>query len=304
MKTMLPQQDALRNRTDVFWDEVPFERCLVRPEADELCPQVPAFVSKLAGMAHKFIMLSKEDSQRFSDYMVKEDISTDSLEQTIWPLSLSNMEEAIPEHGLASYNGEKEKSYVVMMGDMDTVNKDRVSALFEDLGDGSTIMSMICRAIKSTSSTIQIMFMGGLARFAEKLITDSTPCAIADGRTISDYELQHSINPYKKAVLNPYFKDVNSGISVNNYKSIMSGVPFVSSSFGMHGLSDEIDACAFFPMPKDPSNKTEFAEFFISNIVYKDRYQHFVTKIQRASQSCMDGQRGHYPIRDLVSGYA
>merc|ERR1719242_1869675 len=31
MKTMLPQQDALRNRTDVFWDEVPFERCLVRP---------------------------------------------------------------------------------------------------------------------------------------------------------------------------------------------------------------------------------------------------------------------------------
>jgi hypothetical protein len=301
---MLPHKDSLRERTDAFWDEVPFERCLVSPEADKLCPQVPAFLFKFAGMAHRFIMLSKEDSQRFSDYMVKEGISTDSLEQTIWPLSLSNMQEAIPEHGLASYGAEEQKSYVVMMGDMDVVNKDRVSALFEDLGDGSTIMSMICRAIKSSlSSTIQIMFMGGLAGLAEPLITDSTPCAIADKRPITDSELEHSIYPYTRAVLNPVFKDI-SGISVRNYESITSGVPFVTSSFGMRGLSDEIDACTFFPMPKDPSNKTEFAEFFISSIVYNDRYPHFATKIQRASQSCMGGQRSHHPTSDLVSGYA
>merc|ERR1719162_811007 len=158
------------------------------------------------------------------------------------------------------------------MGNLHAVNRFMVTKMFT-----SQAVKKICAEIKQRGSDIKIVFMGGLASVAQEqmdLHPQASGCLDVRTGYMGDTELEENIYPHTRAVLNPFFEDVNSGISVKNFESIMSGVPFLTSTFGMHGLSDEIQACASFPMPTH-GDSAAFAEFFIDKIVNDTGYLEF-----------------------------
>jgi len=280
-----------RSKVEVFWDDVPFERCTIRPEADTICPRVPGVVRFLVQLASKFYVLTVDDKRRMMRDMRNHYIELGDLDVKIWPMRIANMQQALPEaQGTARSS---QRDLVTMMGDDHAVNRLMVRGLFE-----SGAMNTICKSIRSSGSPIIIRFMGHLSFTAQEMVEAhqraSTCVQFSDG-FVSDEHLQRAVYPRTRAVLNPFFRDVNSGISVKNYESIMRGVPFVTSAFGMHGLSDEIKACSF-PVPQNPKNYSEFADFFVSNIVNETNYQEFANLFARRSSRCIQRQMDQYPV--------
>lgn len=284
-----------REKVVAFWDDVPFERCYMRPEADEICPRVPSIVKQVAQVAHKFYVLSIDDKNRMTSDMQNNGIPMQNLEVAVWPMRIANMQKVVPYQQFTL--NPVTRNLVVMMGNLHAVNTFMVTKLFE-----SGAVMTICNEIAARNSDIKIFFMGGIAKVAREQrhkhpLTSS--CTEVHMGFMSDSELEQNIHPHTRAVLNPFFQDVNSGISVKNFESIMSGVPFLTSEFGMHGLSDEIEACAGFPMPLRPRNATSFAQFFIKNVIDHDGYRQFASAFAVHAPSCIQGQLNRYPINTV-----
>lgn len=288
----LKNETRHRQKVVAFWDDVPFERCRLRPEADKICPRVPAVVKDIAQVAHKFYMLSADDKDRMTKDMVSHGIPMGNLNVSIWPMRIANMQKVLL-HQPFKLN-RRARNLVVMMGNLHAVNKFMVTMLFQ-----SGVVSKICSEISRRSSNIRLVFMGGLADVAQeqkKSHSDGTWCADVRTGYTDDKTLKQTIYPHTRAILNPFFKDVNSGISVKNFESIMSGVPFLTSEFGMHGLSDEIHDCATFPMPAKPGDPADFSEFIIDNVVDDKGYSKFARRFAQQSSKCIAGQLRRYPI--------
>jgi len=295
LNELYEKRKEMRSKVVAFWDDVPFERCLIKPEAKEICPKVPQLVRQMAESSHKFFVLSVDDKNRMLDDMQKNGIPAENIEVRVWPMSIFQMHSAIP--SLRFAGASSSRTMVTMMGNFHAVNKMMVSTLFE-----SGAIGTICTAIAERSSLVRIVFMGGLSVFAEEARhahPQNTSCVDIRSGFVSDQELERTVFPKTRAVLNPFFEDVNSGISVKNFESIMSGVPFITSKYGMHGLSDEVPACGNFPMPDAPGDRHAFANFFINNVVDGDGYAKFASAFAENSPKCMQGQRDAYPTSHL-----
>lgn len=292
------RRETFRDKVTVFWDDVPFERCLIKPEAAELCPKVPSFVAKVAEVAHLFYVLSVDDKRRMIDHLRRNGIPRSNLRVEVWPLSIEKMQAAIP--SVRFTGASSERHLVTMMGNQHPVNRKMVSLLFED---GS--VARICNEIAARGSNVTLLFLGGLAEVAKELKENAKqakqPCSCVQVRTgfISDETLEHEIFPQTRAVLNPFFEDVNSGISVKNFESIMSGVPFLTSEYGMHGLSDEIPECANFPMAGQPNNISVFADFFIERVLEDTSYLELAREFTKHAPKCISGQKKKYPSEKI-----
>jgi len=281
-----------RRKVMAFWDDVPFERCNMKPQAAEICPRVPDVVRDVAKIAHRFYVLSIDDRRRFIQAMIDHGIPVDNLEVRIWPMMISNMQKVLPYRPFRA--DPATQSEVVMMGNLHAVNRYMVTSIFK-----SGAMGKICKAIERRGSSIKIRFIGGVADVAQEqkaLHANSSTCVVAHTGFMSDLQFEHEIYPRARAVLNPFFEDVNSGISVKNFESIMSGIPFLTSEYGMHGLSDEIRACASFPMAENPEDATSFAKFFISHVVDDTGYLAFSREFVKLSPNCIQGQLQQYPL--------
>jgi len=295
LDTLHQRRHKFRDRVTVFWDDVPFERCLIKPEAAELCPKVPDFVEMITQLGHRFDVLSLEDKARMVHHMNKNNISKGDVHIDIWPLSIARMQAAIP--NVRFLGASADRHLVTMMGNQHPVNKRMVSMLFEE-----GAVARICQEITERGNNVKLLFLGGLADVAKEMKRHSKEdceCVQVRPGFISDETLEHEIFPKTRAVLNPFFEDVNSGISVKNFESIMSGVPFLTSEYGMHGLSDEITACGSFPMPNPPNNVSVFADFFIKHILSDRGYFRFAKDFAENAPKCIAGQQERYPTDNI-----
>jgi len=283
-----------REKVAAFWDDVPFERCLLRPEAKTICPRVPSVVKEVAQVAHKFYVLSVDDKKRMAFDMKKHGVSESDVDVSVWPMRINNMQQVVPYTPFVPNTSTQ--NLIVMMGNLHPVNKLMVTKLF-----GSGAVRKICQAITNHKSRVKIMFLGGLATVAKEqqaLHPSGCDCTEVITGYIDDGDLASKIYPKARAILNPFFQDVNSGISVKNFESLMNGIPFLTSEFGMHGLSDEIQACASFPMVSKPGNPSVFAQFVIDHVVDNAAYNQFASAFVEQSAACIEGQMNQYPVEN------
>jgi len=295
----LENQGVHRYKISVFWDDVPFERCTIRPEADQICPRVPEVVRRLVGLASTFFVLSQDDRSRMLQdmgdnnvHVFVEGIELDPVPVFIWPMRIVNMKRALPETQGTVYAAQRD--LVTMIGDSHAANRMMITKLFE-----SGAVAKMCSAIADHGSPIKLKFMGALAEIAQEEMSanpETASCAEAVVGFVSDEELKTSVYPRTRAMLNPFFEDMHSGISVKNFEAIMRGVPFLTSVFGMHGLSDEISDCEF-PMAKTPAHASGLVELFVSNIVNETNYAHFVEDFKEQARLCVKGQMSRYPLQ-------
>lgn len=302
LKILYSRRHEYQSKTVVFWDDVPFERCIIKPDAETLCPQVPDFVRYTVKIAHKFYVLSVDDKKRMMADLDDHQIDYSAVDVNVWPMRIANMQVSEPNmrysfSSATSATSVDDRNWVVMMGNKHAVNRMMVTELFT-----SGAMKRICQAISDKGSAVRIMFLGGVGEMAEELASehaDWSSCVIARTDFVSDEELESGIFPKQRASLNPFFADVNSGISVKNFESIMSGVPFLTSEYGMHGLSDEIEACQGFPMPADPNSARQFSDFVIENVIDNGKYLDFAEAFAENGPKCIQGQWDMYPLSHL-----
>jgi len=291
LQRVFGEKEKWRAKLEVFWDDVPFERCHVLDDADKICPQIPELVHKLANSANTFYLLSAGDKNRMQSEMSAHGINT-GLAVRVWPMRLRNMQEALPAF---RFNARAPaKKLVTMIGNPHAVNTMMVNALFD-----SGAIGAICSAIRANGSPVKILFLGGISDVAQAqkdAHAEQATCVNILHGYVNDRMLETKILPITRAVLNPFFEDVKSGISEKNFESVMSGVPFVTSSYGMHGLADEVQSCSGYPLPKLPNDPKYFAEFFIEHIVHESGYQQFASSFEKRSAECVRGQNDMYPV--------
>lgn len=285
-----------RNKVEVYWDDVPFDRCKLKPEAETICPRVGLLVKKFSSVARKFFVLSQLDKKEMIRHMQENMLWREDIVIRVWPLRIQNMREILP-YTPFSYENVASKDLVTMMGNNHAVNSKVVHELFD-----SGAITHICSRIKLYQSRVRIMFMGGLSVDAKKArdahySTGDMSCVIIAEGSLSQEEWKHQIYPRTRAVLNPFFEKIDSGISAKSFESVMMGVPFITSQYGMHGLSDEFEPCTWFPMPKNPSDTSEFENFVIRNVVDPRGYQQFVEKFKIISSACERAQQAEFPVQ-------
>jgi len=288
---LVEKGDVNHSKISVFWDDVPFERCSIRPEADQICPRVPEVVRRIESLASTFFVLSRDDKKRMLQDMDVNGIEMTRARVKIWPMRIKNMKEALPETHDIVYA--EQRDLVIMIGGNHAANCMMITQLFE-----SGAVTKICSAIEARGSPVKLKFIGGLANAVQeemKYYPKTASCVEADAGFVSDEELKTSVYPRTRAVLNPFFEDIHSGISVKNFESIMRGVPFVTSRFGMHGLSDEVPDCNF-PVPDNPEDPNDLVDFVVSKIVNETNYVKFAEHVAERAPSCIQGQLDRYPL--------
>jgi len=290
------RNDIPRKHVAVYWDDVPFDRCLIKDDASNLCPKVSSAVTRLAKLASTFYVLSEDDKERMMRHMKGRGIWREDLAILVWPMRIRNMWGLLPWERF-TYTEYEKKDLVTMMGNHHAVNKQMVNHMFEH-----GIVGHICRQIKERKSNVKLFFMGGLASFAkaaashQKGKTDMS-CVVTKTGFVPDAVLRTKIIPRTRAVLNPFFFNVNSGISVKNFESVMMGVPFITHRWGMHGLSDEFGPCGWYPMPTEPHSAEGFQEFFVRNVISRTGYAKFAEKFRTISPKCAHAQTTKYPVQ-------
>lgn len=290
LKDMSPK---LNNRTEIFWDDEPFIRCKFKPDADEICKTVPGIVALAANVSHKMYFLSRDDQRKMDGDMQKAGIPLDGIDAfELWPMRLSNMVLLNPGDNLKELY-RSNKYLVPMIGNKHAVNNLMVDFLFN-----TGIITALCDAIKSRNSPVRILFMGGLAADAQEAAKNQANVGcinITTGFVDAD-ALENQVFPVTRAFLNPFFKDVDSGISVKNFEAISRKIPVITHDYGLRSLSDEIPDCSRFPMPLAPEDPKDFVSFFVENVVDDEGYTKFSTEFTAASEDCIAGQTRTYQI--------
>jgi len=283
---------SLRNRTSAFWDDVPFERCMV----DNTCATVAPTVAQIAGVVNTFYVLTAEDAARMSSHISLHGITP--LSVRVWPMRISNMAKILPEERFTPESGDQpisKKRYALMMGNHHPVNTRNLEEMF-----GSGAVNSICNEIERRSSPVKLLLTGAMTGVAQRLMDKekgNTNCVeIRDG-FVSNEELAQEILPQTRAIMNPFFFDAKSGISVKSFEAIMEGFPLLTSFFGLHGLNDIPDC--IFPQPEQPSSAASFKDFVIKHVVIDDGprgYRNFSQYFGKAAEMCIRGQDAKYPV--------
>lgn len=283
---------SLRNRTSAFWDDVPFERCTV----DNSCATVAPTVAQIAGAVSTFYVLTAEDALRMSAHMRFHGITP--LGMRVWPMRITNMARVLPEERFSldpTDQGISKKRYVLMMGNHHPVNTKNLEELFD-----SGALNDICNEIESRSSPIKLLLTGAMTSVAQRIMArtrGNTKCVYIRDGFVSNQELSSDILPQTRAIMNPFFFDVKSGISVKSFEAIMEGFPLLTSFYGLHGLND-IPQCVF-PQPERPSSAESFKDFLIKHVVIEDGlqgYRNFSKYFSKAAEDCIRGQELKYPV--------
>lgn len=288
---------TLRSRTSAFWDDVPFERCVV----DNSCATVAPTVAQLAGAVSTFYVLTAEDASRMSSHMRSHGIQP--LAMRVWPMRIANMAKVLPEERFMPDTGEDvpvaKKRFALMMGNHHPVNTKNLEELFD-----SGALNDICNEIEKRESPVKLLLTGAMTAVANRLLQShrqvNTKCVEIREGFVSNEELATTILPQTRAIMNPFFFDVKSGISVKSFEAIMEGFPLVTSYFGLHGLND-IPEC-IFPQPTDPMAASSFKDFLLTHIVDDDGplgYRNFSTYFSKASENCVRGQNIKYPVQQI-----
>lgn len=288
------EPDLYRALVSVFWDDVPFERCQIRPQAEWVCGQMPLLVSNLSSISSRFYTITDRDHETMENHMAKLGIGS-QLNFSVWPMRIQNMAELLPEErfmpegpiAITDTKTLRQKDLVIMLGNGHQGNLRAIQSLFR-----SGAIREICRAIKERRSLLKVSFLGGLAAYAltemKALDVEAAECVNASPGYVSDEELNDHIMPRTRAILNPLFEDLNSGISVKNHEALMSYTPSVTTRFALHGL-DETPGCDGLPFP-DPREADDFVDFFVRHVVEDPGYCAFVSEFRTYADKCKAGQ--------------
>lgn len=303
---IVSKKDQLRSKTAAFWDDVPFVRCEYRG----LCDHVAKMVSQFAEASRDFYVLTPEDSK-----LMKESIKGHGIRNVnvpVWPMRIRGLSELLPSQGFDAQSVISDtmtqllltpghmnigRKYITMVANNHVVNRQNVGKLFK-----SGAVARICDAVRLKRSPVKLLFLGGIANEARTLVNatrGSTDCVEVVDKFVQEEDLRSSILPNTRAVLNPFFFDVRSGISVKTYEAIMGGYPFITSKFGLHGLLD-IQGCSF-QTPQDPENLDDFASFVVQNVVEDSGYRRFIRQFSAASKTCIQRQLEAYPLESICS---
>lgn len=302
IRVILASGYSLRVRTSVVWDDVPFVRCTFRPEASTICPQVAALVERIAQASNEFYAITPEDQQRFKSELTKYGVK--AIPVKMWPMRIRNIDRTLSSPReqvselLRGLPGNR-RSLAVMMGNNHPVNARMVKEFFH-----SGTVGKICDAVETMKSNVKILFLGDIGALAadvrrEHMGTSNVECTEARAGRIPDAELQKDIWPQTRAVLNPFFADVESGLSVKSYQAIAQGIPLVTSVYGMRGLL-AVEGCAFPAAPAGDALSSGFAQFFVDNIVDEAGYELFANKFGESS-ACGEGQMSKFPLSSMCA---
>lgn len=307
----LAKANVPRSRVSAFWDDVPFERCAFK----DLCQAVPRTVRRVARVAMHFYFLTPEDLSLMREEMGEHEVG--DVSYRVWPMRLRNMGRLLPGQrfaareemsraalqrqtrgsgsGLADPEGKK---YLTMMGNNHPVNLLNIAHLFDD-----GIVARICSEVRKVGSPVKILFLGPLAKevhhFKMKApgAPKSTQCVeIVDG-LVGEKELAENYLPQTRAVLNPFFFDVRSGISVKSFEAVTAGFPFITSAYGLHGLR-HIGECQF-PVVEQPADAESFSRFVLERVIDDAGYYAFAQSFLAQSKDCMYGQAKLYSPAEI-----
>lgn len=297
LKLMQSQGKLTKAKVSVLFDDDPFLRCHYQPDADVVCGNVARTVRELAGLAHEFVVLTMSDRSNFRRQALRLGIT---VHIKVWPMQIRNMERLLPTERFPKLVQQEEvdvREFVAMMGNHHVVNSKMISILFE-----SGAVRDICAEIGRRWSKVRLLFIGGVADLVQQYvdaIPGSTQCVETHPGSITENSFEKDVQPRIRAMLNPFFEDVDSGISVKTFEAIMGRVPVITSIYGLRGLADEMEACSHFPIPRDPSDTQQFTAFIINNVVDTAGYLNFSRRFEKSCDGCVDAQRSRYPASDV-----
>lgn len=136
------------------------------------------------------------------------------------------------------------------------------------------------------------MFVGTIGEHVKSLTrynpTLPSNCVLTAG-VQSRAILAKRILPRTLAILNPFWRDLRSGVSVKSYEALAAGVPLVTSIHGLRGL----ESCGAPKLAlglKEADDAEQYVDFVDRLLLRSDNYGLLTAEVLRLRSSCIAQQ--------------
>lgn len=284
---IMPKLESFRNRTTLMLDDVPDVRCeeeTVGYRTSRFCRRlVPKAVARWSVVASRVFTLTDVDAELVADLFQRHSI-TDMGPVRAWPLRLQRLEMLQREEQLAlggdpssAYFLSERRVYLTMVANDHVANREFTERLFS-----SGVADRWCK------KSLTLMFVGTISDYVASLrpFYPGLPssCVLTVGvqsRTV----LAQRILPRTLAILNPFWRDLRSGISVKSYEALAAGVPLVTSVHGLRGL----EFCGAPKLAlglKEADDVAQYADFVDRLLLDQKNYGLLTAEVLRLRTAC------------------
>lgn len=271
-------------------DETPFAGCInsgLRPT--QWCrTNMPEIVSVWMTSMTRVFTLTKADALQMSAML--NDMRSEWKKKRkidVWPLRLRHLTRlkfALEEQRKKVMD--ESKFHFTVVADRHKVNQDMTNRMFE-----GGMLEKLC-------AIANVHFVGNIKGHIEILMKDNGKFAncVRFNKKMRDAKLVTEVLSKTLAIVNPFFYDVGTGISVRSYEAIAAAIPVITSDFGLRGL----EACgdyAFGVKNPDADNVKAYMLPLSGTIGSpQSLYQKFMSRIHRYRVQCVLTQEQQYPM--------
>jgi len=285
---LLPRLQAFRNRTTLMLDDVPDVRCMMEREAypASYCRSaVPGLVAQWMQAAHQVFTLTDTDAALVEGLLRLPGVPAPDGPVRAWPLRLGHLVRLQQEQ---AENGDKlqNRTFLTMVANDHAANKEFTERLFS-----TGAVNRWCERAAT------VMFVGTIGSFVNGIRPQypglPDDCVVSAG-VQSDRVLAQHIMPRTLAVINPFWRDLRSGVSVKSFEALAAGVPFVTSVFGLRGLED----CGPLDLAlgaKQADDVEEYVDYVERLVLRAPMYSLLTAKVQRLRSACAAQQESAFP---------
>jgi len=287
--SLLPRLEALGRRATLMLDDVPTVRCVVEHDTFEkgYCKRaVPELLARWANVSRRVITLTEADARATLEAMQRYGIPAPGPVMA-WPLRLRHLTRLRAEEA-AGVNKTLDRKYLTMVANDHNVNDDFLAQFF-----ASGVIERLCAG---GAVLVFVGAIGDFVNFVRPLFPHvGKDCLYTEG-LLSGMALERFVMPKTLAMLNPYFEDLGTGISVKSYEALAAAMPVVTSVHGLRGLEDcgATSAGVVLP-PKDADDPDAYARFVEGRVLNATEYPKLVDQVRRLRADCVSMQERVFP---------
>merc|ERR1719220_371441 len=150
---------------------------------------------------------------------------------------------------------------------------------------------------------VTLLFVGTISNYVGELARSHLGlpdgCIVAAG-VQSRRVLAQQILPRTLALLNPFWRDLKSGISVKSYDAVAAGIPLVTSVHGLRGLKS-CGAPKLALGAKEADDESQYIDFVERLLFNPDNYALLAEAVLQLRNNCTTEQETAFPVASLAA---